>query len=208
MMFHTDRLVLVEGKYDKIRLSAVVDALIVTTEGFGIFKDREKQKFIREFARDHGLLIVTDSDAAGFRIRGFLNSIVGDADVLNVYIPDVFGKEPRKDRPGAEGKVGVEGMKSEALEEALRNSGFFEEESEAPADPVTAADLVELGLSGTRDAAEKRRAFLSFLGLPTRLTGASFLKTINVLFNRAQLTRKWREFTVDTAEEDGYNEEG
>ena len=208
-MFHTNRLVLVEGKYDKIRLSAVLDALILTTEGFGIFKDREKQRFIRDYGVAHGLMVVTDSDAAGFRIRAFLRSVAGDADILDVYIPDVFGKEPRKAQRSAEGKLGVEGMHTEVLENALRRSGFFKEVSdELPPDPITAADLLELGLSGSENAAGIRRAFLAFLGLPVRLRGASFLKAMNALFPKDLFLEKWREFTVDKPLKDGYNKEG
>ena len=146
-MFHTDRVIIVEGKYDKIRLSAVTDALILETDGFGIFSDREKQRFIKKTAREKGLLILTDSDAAGFRIRNFLKNIAGDADIINVFIPDIYGKEKRKEAPSKEGKLGVEGMPAAALDEALRKSGFFQEqEATPPKEPITYTDLYEAGL--------------------------------------------------------------
>ncbi len=191
-MFHTDRLVLVEGKYDKIRLSPLIDAPIMTTEGFGVFKDKEKQRFIRKAAAERGLVVITDSDAAGFQIRRFLTDIAGEnADVLQVYIPDVFGKEKRKDQPSKEGKLGVEGMDTAALEEALRRAGVF---SEAPgernADPITTADLYEAGLTGGPNAAEKRRAFLTALGLPARLTGKNLLLVLNSFLTKRQFLEK------------------
>ena len=183
-MFHTDRAILVEGKYDKARLSALTDALIVTTEGFGIFSDREKQTFIKKLAREKGLMILTDSDAAGFRIRNYLRNIVGDADVVNVYIPDIFGKEKRKDAPSKEGKLGVEGIPNDLLEAAVRRSGAFEERPGSPQGQITAADLYAAGLTGKENAAEKRRRLLTALGLPARLSGKSLLQTLNAFVTK------------------------
>ena len=137
-MFHTDRVIVVEGKYDKIRLSALTDAAILTTEGFGVFSDREKQCLIRALARRKGLLILTDSDAAGFRIRRFLTDIAAGADIVNAYIPDVYGTERRKSAPGKEGKLGVEGMDTERLTEALRRCEALTEGPETRTAPVTA----------------------------------------------------------------------
>ena len=186
-MLTTDRAVIVEGKYDKIRLSAVIDALIITMDGFGIFSDREKQKFIKKTAGEKGLLILTDSDAAGFRIRSFLKNIVPEEQITHAYIPDVYGKEKRKDAPSKEGKLGVEGMDTGTLENALRNSGLFREHNEAVGKKeITTADLFDAGLSGKAGAAEKRRALLMSLGLPARLTGRSFLKVINAFMTYSQ----------------------
>lgn len=194
-MFHTDRAIIVEGKYDKIRLGAVTDALILVTDGFGIFSDREKQQFIKKTAREKGLLILTDSDAAGFKIRNFLKNIAGEADVINVYIPDILGKEKRKDVPSKEGKLGVEGMPAAALEEALRKSGLFEETAAAlPKEPITYTDLYEAGLSGRKNSAGIRRRFLRFCALPERLTGATLLKALNAFMTREDFFRKLQEF--------------
>ena len=193
-MFPTGRAIIVEGKYDKIRLSALTDALILETDGFGIFNDREKQRFIRKTAREKGLLIITDSDAAGFQIRNFIINIAGDADVINVYIPDLYGKERRKAQASKEGKIGVEGMPTEALEEALRRSGLFEEREGAPREPITYTDLYEAGLSGGPNSADRRRRFLTFAALPCRLSGATLLKALNAFMTRADFFAALHEF--------------
>ena len=193
-MFHTSRAIIVEGKYDQIRLSALTDALILTTDGFGIFSDKEKQRFIKKTAREKGLMIVTDSDAAGFRIRHFIENIAGSADIINVFIPDVYGKERRKPQSSKEGKIGVEGMATPALEEALRRSGAFDESAAPSSDPITYTDLYEAGLSGTQNSAEKRRAFLRFVALPERLTGASLLKALNAFLTKQDFLTALQEF--------------
>ncbi len=183
-MFHTDRAIIVEGKYDQIRLSALTDALIVTTDGFGIFSDKEKQCYIRTLAKQKGLLILTDSDAAGFQIRNYVLKIARNADVVNAYIPDVYGKEKRKEAPSKEGKLGVEGMDTAALTQALKQSGFFSESDEKPQDAITTADLYAAGLTGAEGAAEKRRELLRSCGLPARLSGSMMLKTLNAFFSK------------------------
>ena len=184
-MFHTDRAILVEGRYDKARLAGMTDAMIVTTEGFGIFSDKEKQRFLRTLAQKKGLLILTDSDAAGFRIRSFVQNLVRDADVIHVYVPDLYGKEKRKEAPSKEGKLGVEGIPNETIEEALRRSGVFDEApGSSPAEPITTADLYAAGLSGRENAAARRRGLLTRLGLPARLAGGNLLKTLNAFLTR------------------------
>ena len=198
-MVTTQRAVIVEGKYDKIRLSSVVDALIVTTEGFGIFSDREKQRFLKKLAAEKGLLILTDSDAAGFRIRNYLKNIVPEEQIVHAYIPDVYGKERRKDAPSKEGKLGVEGMDAAALEEALLRCGAFAAaEDGIPQAPITTADLYEAGLTGTENAAQKRRELLISLGLPARLTGKSFLQALNAFMTREEFRKR---FPVDRTED-------
>ena len=188
-MVTTSRAVIVEGKYDKIRLSAVIDGLIITTEGFGIFSDREKQRFIKKIAAEKGLLILTDSDAAGFRIRAFLKNIVPEEQILHAYIPDVYGKERRKDAPSKEGKLGVEGLDTETLEDALRRCGAFRDCPESNNNrEITTYDLFEAGLNGRDGAAEKRRALLVSLGLPARLKGRSFLQVLNMLMTYQQFS--------------------
>lgn len=180
-MLTTTRAVIVEGKYDKIKLSSVIDGLIITTEGFGIFSDKEKQKFIKKLGREKGIIIVTDSDAAGFKIRNFLKNLVPEEKTAHAYIPDVYGKERRKETASKEGKLGVEGINSELIREALLKTGLFEADNgiNAPSKKITTADLFEKGLTGAENSAEKRRALLISLGLPARLTGKSFLQVLN-----------------------------
>ena len=197
-MVRTDRAVIVEGKYDKIRLTSVIDGMIVTTEGFGIFSDKEKQRFIKKLAAEKGLLVLTDSDAAGFKIRAFLKNIVPEEQIVHVYIPDIYGKERRKDSPSKEGKLGVEGLDTQTLEEALKRCGVFEETPAAPRRDITTADLYAAGLTGKPESAEKRRALLRKLGLPARLTGKSFLQVLNAFMPREDFDKL---FPVDRTEE-------
>ena len=172
--------VIVEGKYDKMRLSPVLDALIIETDGFGIFNNKEKQRFVRKLAEEKGILILTDSDAAGFRIRAFLGSLTAGAKVYPAYIPDVYGKEKRKDRPSAEGKLGVEAIDTQLLKAAIERSGALVEESAAsPAEAITAADLYADGFSGRENSAQRRRALLRYFGLPERLSTSAFIRVIN-----------------------------
>lgn len=194
-MLHTDRAIITEGRYDKIKLANVTDALILTTDGFGIFRDREKQLFIKKVAAEKGLIIVTDSDAAGFKIRNFIKNIAVNADVIHVYIPDVLGREKRKTEASKEGKLGVEGIDNRLLIEALLRSGAFEENAETKRNGITAADLYEAGLTGTPGSAEKRRRLLHSMGLPARLTGASFLTVINSFMTYDDFRKKTEELT-------------
>ena len=197
-MFHTDKAILVEGKYDKIRLSALTDALILTTDGFGVFTDRENRAFIRAAAKEKGLIVLTDPDAAGFRIRNYVRNLVGDENVTNVFIPDVFGKEKRKAAPSKEGKLGVEGMSTEALEAALRRSGVFSEGvGNETAEPIAYYDLFAAGLSGGPESASRRRAFLQYLDLPARLTGRTLLQTLNAFYTREAFLEKLKEFNEE-----------
>lgn len=194
-MVTTERAVIVEGKYDKIRLSSVIDGLILTTEGFGIFSDKEKQKLIRKLAEEKGLLVLTDSDAAGFRIRNFLKNIVPEEMILHAYIPDIYGKEKRKNTPSKEGKLGVEGVDTRTLETALMRCGAFQSaDGRAAKREIAYADLYEAGLSGKEGAAEKRRELLISLGLPARLTGKSFLQVLNTFMTYEEFCKQ---FPVD-----------
>ncbi len=179
-MLYTSRAVIVEGKYDKARLSSVIDALIITTDGFGIFRSKEKQTFIKKIAREKGIIILTDSDAAGFKIRSFLKNVVSEENVIHAYIPDVYGKEKRKTEPSREGKLGVEGIDNSLLRQALLNTGLFTQtDMREPARLITNADLFEAGLTGKDNSAEKRRQLLTSLGLPARLTGKNMLSVLN-----------------------------
>lgn len=178
-MIKLERAVIVEGKYDKLKLSNILDALIITTDGFGIFKNKEKQKFLRRLADEKGLVIITDSDSAGFMIRNFICSVVPKDKVVNVYIPDIFGKEKRKDAPSAEGKLGVEGISDEVILKALERAGVSAEKAEEPTQKLTTADLYEYGLSGKENSSLKRKMLLKKLSLPERLSTASLLKVLN-----------------------------
>lgn len=193
--------IVVEGRYDKNTLSQVVDATIITLGGFAVFNDREKLAFLRRLAEKQGLIVLTDSDGAGFVIRNYLKGALPPGRVKQAYIPDVPGKERRKRRPGREGKLGVEGMHPQALLESLRRAGatFLDEEAEAPArDPLTKADLVELGLSGGQDSAAQRRALLLRLDLPEHLTANGLLEALNLLYGREELEALLRETGTET----------
>ena len=176
-MIHTNRLVIVEGKYDKIRLESVLDAIIMPTNGFSVFKDKEKTDFIKKQAVKNGILILTDSDAAGFKIRNYIASIVPNEYILNAYIPDVPGKEKRKECFSKEGKIGVEGMNTEILQDALKKAGI--EETAVPENFINSYDLYQLGVYGTENSKGKRLALIRALGLPERISKNNLLKYIN-----------------------------
>jgi ribonuclease M5 len=178
----------VEGRYDKNTLSQIVDATVITVGGFSVFNDKEKLAFLRRLAEERGLIILTDSDGAGFVIRGHLKGVLPPEQVKQAYIPDVRGKERRKRTPGKEGKLGVEGMRPEVLIEALRRAGatFLEEEGEEipKGEPITKADLFALGLTGGANSTEKRKALLKKLDLPEHLTANGLLEALNLLYDR------------------------
>ena len=181
--------ILVEGKYDKNTLSQVVDATIVTTDGFGIFSDRQRLAFFRRLARQRGLILLTDSDGAGFMIRNFLKGAIEKEYLKQAYIPDVPGKERRKRHAGKEGKLGVEGMRGEVLLEALRRAGATIDD-DAPARPeerIAKQDLYELGLSGGENSAARRHALMQHLSLPEHMSANGLLDALNVLMNLPEL---------------------
>ena len=171
--------VIVEGKYDIIKLSNLIDGLIIKTDGFGIFKDKEKQKLIRRLAGETGVIVLTDSDSAGFLIRNFLTSSLPADKITHVYIPDVFGKEKRKTEAGKEGKLGVEGMTEEILLEAFRKAGVVSETTTEKRRLITNVDLYEYGFSGRPNSQEKRKLLLKKLSLPERLSTSSLVKILN-----------------------------
>ncbi len=175
--------IVVEGRYDKNTLAQIVDAPILETAGFGIFKDKEQLAFLRKVAQQRGLIVFTDSDGAGFLIRNHIKGAIDPQYLKHAYIPDIFGKERRKATAGKEGKLGVEGMKPEILVEALRRAGatFEDEDSPAPRN-ITKLDLVELGLSGGKDSGEKRRKLLKKLELPERMSANAMLQALNLLY--------------------------
>ena len=185
--------IVVEGRYDKNTLSQVVDAVILETGGFGIFKNREKAALLRRLAEERGLILLTDSDGAGFLIRGHLKGLVPPERVKQAYIPDIPGKERRKSAPGREGKLGVEGMSPQVLLAALERAGATFEEGEAAASPperqpLTKADMLDLGLTGP-DSARRRALLQRRLDLPARLTPGGLLEVLNCLYTREEIRR-------------------
>ena len=180
--------IVVEGRYDKNALSQVVDATVITLGGFSVFNDKEKLAFLRRLAEKQGLIVLTDSDGAGFVIRNYLKGALPKELVKQAYIPDIYGKERRKRTPGKEGKLGVEGMKPDVLLTALARAGatFLDEENGtgAAGEPITKADLFELGLTGGPDSAAKRQAILRELELPEHLTANGLLEALNLLYSR------------------------
>ena len=179
--------IVVEGRYDKNALSQVVDATIITLGGFAVFNDREKLAFLRRLAEQRGLIVLTDSDGAGFVIRNYLKGALPQDRVKQAYIPDIPGKERRKRTPGKEGKLGVEGMPPAVLLEALRRCGATWEGEEAPAAPLqlTKADLLEKGLIGP-DSAARRQALCRKLSLPERMTPNALLQALNTLLTEEE----------------------
>lgn len=176
--------IVVEGRYDQNTLSQLVDTLIIPTQGFGIFKDPEKVALLRRVAQARGIIVLTDSDGAGFVIRNHLKGILPPEQVKHAYIPDLFGKERRKRTPGKEGKLGVEGMRPEVLERCLRSAGatiLGEEEPEQPRRHITKLDLYQDGFSGRPDSGEKRKALLRRLELPEHLTAKALPQVLDSL---------------------------
>ncbi len=193
-MIKLDMPVIVEGKYDIIKLSNIIDALLIKTDGFGIFKDKEKQRLIRRLAGEKGIIVLTDSDSAGFMIRNFIYSVVPKDKIINVYIPDVFGKEKRKTEGGKEGKLGVEGMSEEILLEAFRKAGVLCQKNDSPSRRlITNIDLYEAGLSGQRDSKAKRSALLKSLALPERMSTSSLVKILNTFVTYEEFIKKVEE---------------
>ena len=182
--------IVVEGRYDKNTLSQLVDTVIVTTNGFGIFKDKARLSLLRRLAAERGLVILTDSDGAGFVIRNRIKGVIPAQYLKHAYIPDICGKERRKRRPGKEGKLGVEGMSPQVLEDVLRRAGatFLEGDSLCPPSgpPLTKGDLFAAGLSGGAGSAEKRRALLKRLELPEHMSANALLAVLNGCYSRKE----------------------
>ena len=182
--------VVVEGRYDKNALSQVVDTLILETAGFGIVKNPEQLALLRRAAERRGLIVLTDSDGAGFVIRNRIKSAVQTGTVKHAYIPDIYGKERRKRRPGKEGKLGVEGMPPQVLEEVLRRAGATFLDGDSPAGrsgpSLTKADLFAAGLSGGAGSAERRQALLKRLELPEHMSANALLAVLNGCYSREE----------------------
>lgn len=190
-MLRIKEAIVVEGRYDKNTLSQMVDTIIVETAGFGVFKNSEKLALFRRLAAERGLIILTDPDGAGFVIRNFLKGSIPLEQVKHAYVPDILGKERRKRTPGKEGKLGVEGMRPQILEQALRRAGAtFLDENAPPVRqgrPITKADLMVLGLSGGMGAADRRQMLMEQLKLPKHLSPNAMLEVLNALFSYEEL---------------------
>jgi len=180
--------ILVEGRYDRNTLSQIVDTPIFETRGFGIFKDKEQLALLRAVAEHRGLIVLTDSDGAGFVIRNYLKGAIPGKYLKHAYIPDIAGKEKRKASPGKEGKLGVEGMRPEVLLDALRACGatISDETGKAPSG-ITKQDFVELGLSGGTGSSQKRRALQKRLNLPEHMSANALLQALNLLISAQEL---------------------
>jgi ribonuclease M5 len=180
-MIHLNEAVIVEGKYDKIKLSSIIDAVIIETGGFAIFKDKELLEMIRRLAMAKGVIIMTDSDGAGFKIRSYLRGALPKDRVKNVYMPDILGKEPRKSEPSKEGKLGVEGVPRETIICCLEQAGVLFSETAAPSRRITRLDLYEDGLTGWPNSLALRQKLMAALGLPARLSAGMLLDMLNTM---------------------------
>ncbi len=180
--------VIVEGKYDKIKLSSIIDSLIITTDGFGVFKNSEKSALIKELAEKQGVIILTDSDSAGFKIRNYIKNITGKGKIINVYIPDIFGKEKRKAAASKEGKLGVEGVPNDIIITALEKAGVTAAKNEdnnkdTNKNEITRIMLYEDGFMGKDGSSERRKKLLKALSLPEMLSTNGLLEVLNTMFS-------------------------
>lgn len=197
--------IVVEGRYDKNTLAQIVDAPILETKGFGLFKDPKQLELLRNVAKKRGLIVLTDSDGAGFVIRNHIKSAIPAKYLKHAYIPDVAGKEKRKAAPGKEGKLGVEGMNPEVLLATLKNAGAtIEGESMAREnDQITKQDFVEFGLSGGLNASERRKRLQNRLHLPEHMSANALLQALNLLLSREELGEIVREWDNENGETHG-----
>lgn len=185
-MYHIKECIIVEGVYDKIKLSQIVDGAIFVTHGFSIFNHKKDLETIRTFAKKCGIVIFTDSDAAGFKIRSYIKQSIPKEQVKHAYIPEISGKERRKVKPGKEGILGVEGVDNELLVTALKNAGCILEETPHHKKniPITKTDFYNIGLSGGSNSVEKRIALCKMIGLPGKISSNMLLDAVNTLMSR------------------------
>lgn len=192
-MIRLNKAVIVEGKYDKIKLENFIDAYIITTNGFRIFKDTEKRELLKKIANDSGIIIMTDSDSAGMVIRNFLKDIIKEGDIINVYLPQISGKEKRKNEKSKEGFLGVEGLSEDIITNALERAGVFMTSEEKKRErTINKALLYELGLSGRNDSKKNREELYKFLQLPTCLGPNSFLQYINTVYTQEEFIEVYK----------------
>ncbi|MDO4731809.1 MAG: DUF4093 domain-containing protein [Clostridia bacterium] len=188
-MIKIDKIIVVEGKYDKIKLSSFLDAVIIPTNGFRIFKDKQKLQMIKDLSKDKGLIIITDSDSAGFVIRNYLKGTIDQKLITNVYIPEVFGKEKRKSAASKEGKLGVEGLSEELIKNALLSAGVSfdgkkSDDDKKAGEAIEISDFYKEGLIGSSNSKAFRLEILKRLGLPEYLSTKSLLEVINLKYKK------------------------
>lgn len=200
MKLKLERPVIVEGKYDKIKLSNIVDGLVICVNGFSVFKDEATQNLIRTLAEKTGIIILTDSDSAGFMIRRFVSDIAGKENVFQAYIPDVYGKERRKIAPSGEGKLGVEGIDDEVIIEALKRAEIVPKPSSE--EKLTRARLYELGLTGGENSAKKRKRILKRLSFPENMNTTALVDTVNRLMTLEEFERIINDENSEESDED------
>lgn len=190
-MMHIKETIIVEGTYDKIKLQSIVDANILVTDGFQIFKNKEMQKLMKRLAQTDGIVILTDSDRAGFIIRNFIKSCIAQEKVLHAFIPEIKGKEKRKEKGGKEGLLGVEGIEKELIIKALLQSGVTvlgeEKEAKTIKNTITKVDLYKAGLYGKENSKEKRMAFLKEHDLPQKISPNMLIEVLNTLYRKEDL---------------------
>lgn len=194
-MIHLNSAIIVEGKYDKIRLENIIDALIITTEGFAIFNNKEKRELIKLLAKERGIIVITDSDSAGRLIRGHLQGFIPAEKIKNVYLPQIKGKEKRKAHISREGYLGVEGTDDEIILDALRDFGITGESIQEKQRMVQKTDLYEWGLSGQDNSDKNRKSLLKFLNFPD-MSANAFLDLINALYGYdkfLEVLKKWQQ---------------
>ncbi len=196
-MIKTDRVVIVEGKYDKIKLENIIDAAIIPTNGFSLFKDKEKKALIIRAAREKGLIVLTDSDNAGNMIRAYLKKICNNADIINVYVPEIIGKERRKAKPSSAGTLGVEGIDDDIILSAFKKSGIDAEKCREAKQKITKKDLYVLGLSGLNNSKKKREELSEYIDLPKNLSGSAFLDAVNTFYSKPQFERLVQEWQAE-----------
>ena len=187
-----DDIIVVEGKYDKMRVANAVDGVIIETDGFAAFSSNELKSMLKSLAKEHNIIIMTDPDDAGFRIRSHIASMLPKDRVRHALVPDIYGKEHRKEAASKEGKLGVEGMPTEIIIESLKNAGLSESKNETR-EKVTAFDLYDLGLTGKKNSQSRRRALLSSLGLPQRTGIQLLLSFVNVTMTKDEFISRANE---------------
>lgn len=183
-----NQIVVVEGKYDAIKLDSIIDGIIIAVNGFSIFKDTDKKILLKELGKKNGIILITDSDTAGFKIRTYIQNICKNAEIINVYIPQIKGKESRKSAPSKEGTLGVEGIDKDILLKCFEDAGVTYNGTQIiNKSNLTYLDLFELGLSGTDNSSKNRDKVCKTIGIPNKLSKKSFLEVLNRMTDKQKL---------------------